>query len=407
MQTTNTTGRKRKIIHMDLDAFFCAVEELKNPALSGKCFAVGGSPDQRGVIASCSYAARRYGVHSAMPTAQAIKLCPKLILVSSRHDEYSQISSSVMAILAELTPVMEQVSIDEAFLEVTDLADSGEIIAKNLQYKIKEQTGLSASFGVNSNKLVAKIANDFGKKQSRGDTYPGAIQVVEFGKEAEFMAPLPVAMLWGVGPKTTQRLGNIGVKTIGDLAKLSENSLVELFGKNGVFLRQRAMGIDDSDVESYEETKSISQEVTFNRDIVDVEVLLAEIKEISEKLGYKLRSKKLLAQSVRVKFRYYDFRTFTRQKKLSQPVNQDGIIYDAASQILTQNWDLLTPVRLIGVGVSQLSDETFQLSLWETDEARERKLLTVIDTLKVKYGRDIIRKASRMKKGENNQEDID
>ncbi len=407
MKRANLSSRIRKIIHMDLDAFFCAVEELNNPALKDKPFAVGGNPDQRGVIASCSYAARRYGVRSAMPTAQAIKLCPRLILVSSRHGEYSQISRSVMAILADLTPLMEQVSIDEAFLDVTDMAMPGYQIAHDLQIQIMEKTRLSASFGVASSKLVAKIANDFGKKQSKGISYPGAIRVVEPGFEADFMAPLPVAMLWGVGPKTADRLNNVGVKTIGQLASLSEQTLIELFGKNGGFLMRHALGIDTSEVEAYDEVKSISQEVTFNRDVVDQDVLLSEIKVICEKLGFRLRSKKLIAQSVRVKFRYYDFRTFTRQKKLGQPFNQDGIIYDQACQIFSQNWDLHTPLRLIGVGVTHLSPETIQLSLWETEDVKERKLLSVIDSLKMKYGRDIIQKASRMKKGQKNEGNYD
>jgi DNA polymerase-4 len=393
--------RYRKIIHMDLDAFFCAVEELKNPALENKPFAVGGSPTGRGVIASCSYAARRFGVHSAMPTAQALRLCPQLILVSSAHREYSQKSKSVMKILADLTPLMEQISVDEAFLDVSDLPQEIAEIAANLQKRIALETGLPASFGLASNKLVAKIANDFGKKQKGGNSYPRAIQFVKPGHEAEFLAPLAVDMLWGVGPKTALRLKVNGVNTVGDLARASDELLKKHFGNMGQFLKRNALGIDNRPVEGYGDMKSISQEMTFDQDVSDPEVLLHEIKRISEKLGFRLRRNQRMAYVVRIKLRYGNFKTITRQATSLQAMDQDRIIFEQARQLLLSHWDQRTPIRLIGVGVSQFLEGERQLSLWGTNEDKESKLLKVVDSLKDKYGMDVIKKGSSLSKERN------
>jgi DNA polymerase-4 len=211
----------RKILHLDLDAFFCAVEEQRNPDLAGKPFAVGGRPEERGVVASCSYPARLYGVHSAMPMARARRLCPGLMIISSRHSVYSQVSRQVMERLHRLSPLVEQVSIDEAFLDVSDLLDTGEEIARRLQQEIKAELSLPCSIGIASNKLVAKIANDVGKAANRSGKPPNAITNIPVGQEAEFLAPLPVERLWGVGPKTAERLFRIGIRLIGDLARCS------------------------------------------------------------------------------------------------------------------------------------------------------------------------------------------
>lgn len=388
----------RKIIHMDLDAFFCAVEELKNPALKNKPFAVGGSPTGRGVIASCSYAARKVGVHSAMPTAQALRLCPELILVSSRHREYAQKSNAVMQILADLTPLMEQISVDEAFLDVSDLPENSFSIALELQKKIDRETGLPASFGVASNKLVAKIANDFGKKQKGGNSYPRAIQIVYPGKEAEFLAPLAIEMLWGVGPKTAEKLKINGIKTIGDLAGVSEDFLLNHFGKNGKFIKNNALGIDLRPVESYSEMKSVSQEMTFSQDVTDLDVILGELRSISEKLGTRLRKKELMAYTVHIKIRYFNFTTLTRQITLPGPFDQDGIIFEQSKNLFLKHWKNQTPIRLIGIAVSNFSSGERQLSLWDTNEEKESKLLRVVDSLKSKYGNEVIKKGSSIQK---------
>ncbi|MBI4771414.1 MAG: DNA polymerase IV, partial [Chloroflexi bacterium] len=204
----------RKILHLDLDAFFCAVEEQRDPALRGQAFAVGGRPEARGVVASCSYAARRFGVRSAMPMARAVKLCSGLIIVPSRHKVYSDVSRQVMERLYDLTPLVEQISIDEAFLDVSDLPESGEALARRLQATMRDELRLPCSLGVATNKLVAKIASDVGKAAARTGAPPNAILVVPPGEEAAFLAPLPAAALWGVGPKTATRLAGLGIHTI-------------------------------------------------------------------------------------------------------------------------------------------------------------------------------------------------
>lgn len=245
----------RKILHLDLDAFFCAVEELYNPSLAGKPFAVGGSPDARGVVASCSYAARKFGVHSAMPMSQAVSVCPQLIIVKSHHRQYSKISEQVMKQIHALTPLVEQISIDEFFFDVSDLPEPGELIAKNLQSSIRRLYGLPSSIGVATNKLVAKIANDFGKASYTGDYPPNAITVVPMGHEFEFLAPLPVNALWGVGAKTAEKLIKLGINTIGDLANIPDIELTELFGKHGSKFAVRAKGIDNRPISTNHEIK--------------------------------------------------------------------------------------------------------------------------------------------------------
>src|SRR5215510_2160649 len=241
----------RTILHLDLDAFFCAVEETRNPDLRGKAFAVGGTPDERGVVASCSYAARRNGVRSAMPMSQALRLSPGLIIVPSRHHLYSQVSKQVMSILHDVTGLVEQISIDEAFLDISDLKDEPERLARGLQTRIRDEQKLPCSIGIASNKMVAKIATEVGKaialKQIKAQGLaepPNAMTVVGYGEEAAFLSPLPADMLWGVGPKTSKRLSELGIHTIGDIAKWPESELIRLFGENGRDLSRHAKGID-------------------------------------------------------------------------------------------------------------------------------------------------------------------
>ncbi|MGB5052369.1 MAG: DNA polymerase IV, partial [Caldilineaceae bacterium] len=234
----------RKILHFDLDAFFCAVEEQHNPALVGLAFAVGGRPEQRGVVASCSYPARMLGVHSAMPMSQALRLCPHLVIVDSRMGNYGQVSRQVMALLHDLTPLVEQLSIDEAFLDVSSRPQPAFSLAQGLQRRVQEELGLPSSLGAATNKLVAKIATDVGKASVRSGSYPRSIQVVPPGEEAAFLAPLPVDALWGVGPKTAEKLTALGIHSIGDIARWPAADLARRFGKNGADLHRRAQGLD-------------------------------------------------------------------------------------------------------------------------------------------------------------------
>ena len=386
----------RKIIHLDLDAFFCAVEELRDPSLRGKAFAVGGHPETRGVVSSCSYAARRFGVHSAMPMAQAIRTCPGLVVVYPRHGAYGEMSKRVIGYIDQLTPLVEQVSIDEAFMDVSDLPEPGRIIAERLQSTINRELKLPCSLGVATNKLVAKIATDTGKIARRGSSPPNAITVVPPGEEAIFLAPLPARALWGIGPKTEARLAELGIHTIGDLASEPDAFLLEEFGKYGPDLARRARGIDDSPVYNSHTIKSISQETTFERDINDRELLQRTLKDLSETVGRRLRKSHLSATTVRLKLRWSNFKTLTRQTTLNQPTDQDGVIFDGVLYLFEQVWPGELPVRLLGVGTSGLSNLSRQLSLWDGGLEKEHRLLEAVDTLRQRFGTGVIQRGSHL-----------
>lgn len=402
-----TGSLPRTIIHLDLDAFFCAVEELNNPGLRGRAFAVGGKPEERGVVASCSYAARSLGIRSAMPMARAVKLCPDLLIISSHHGNYSKISQQVMERIRRLTPLVEQVSIDEAFLDATGLPPDGPQVARTLQANIREELGLPSSLGVATNKLVAKIATDVGKASARRNSntrelagigsqslssYPNAITVVPFGQEAEFLAPLPVDMLWGVGPKTAARLSDLGVTTIGDLAQYPVSELKRVFGKIGVEISSHARGLDDSPIITQYETKSISQETTFARDVRSEQVLHQTLLELSNRVGRRLRQAELQGTTVKIKLRWPDFTTLTRQVTLAQPTDQESQIFAVSLQLFSQVWKPGKAVRLLGVGVSGLGPVIRQLSLWDETYEREHRLNVAIDSLWEKFGPGIIQR---------------
>jgi DNA polymerase-4 len=387
----------RKILHIDLDAFFCSVEENNNPELRGKPFAVGGRPDQRGVVASCSYAARKFGIRSAMPMVRAIKLCPELIIVSGRHGEYGKISQKVMDYLGSLTPLIEQVSIDEAFLDLSDLPESGESLARTIQKTIQDQFQLPCSIGVATNKLVAKIATDAGKASNRSSHSPQAITVVTPGQEADFLAPLPTQALWGIGPKTAARLEIIGIHTIGDIKNLSRHDLIEHLGKFGLELEKRALGIDDSPIHISHEIKSVSNETTFAHDISEVQTLYETLHWLSESVGRRLRKHNLKGTTVKLKLRLHDFTTLTRQETLLHPTNDDGEIYTSAKNLFNKTWEKGKPVRLLGVGVSQFSKPVNQLGLWDMPKQIDASLMNAVDTLRERYGKNSIIRASDLK----------
>lgn len=385
----------RKIIHLDLDAFFCAVEELRDPSLAGKPFAVGGRPDERGVVASCSYAARHFGVHSAMAMSQAVKLCPGLLIVPARHSAYGEVSRQVMARLHRLAPLVEQISIDEAFLDVTDLPEPADELARRLQTTIREELGLPCSLGVATNKLVAKIANNVGKAAARGGGSPNAITVAPPGQEAAFLAPLPAIELWGVGPKTAERLASLGIHTIGELAAWPAADLAKRFGKHGQELSQHARGIDDRPIVTHYERKSISQETTFTRDVRDASLLHKTLRQQAEDVSQILRRKQLFGATVKLKLRWSDFTTLTRQSTLTPPTSSVDEIYATALKLLTQAWDG-RPVRLIGVGVSGLSSGLRQMTLWDAPDEREEKLFATLRTLRARFGDNVVRRASEL-----------
>ena len=387
-----------KIIHIDLDAFFCAVEELRQPALKGQPFAVGGRPDQRGVVSSCSYPARKFGIHSAMPMAKAKQLYPQLIVVTANHKSYKEASRRVMEIFGRFTPLVEQISIDEAFLDVSDLPQPGLEIAHTLRAIVNHETGLPCSLGVASNKLVAKIATDTAKKRHTGIGYPNAIQEVPPGSEAAFLVDLPVSALWGVGPKMGAALMALGIKTIGSLTAAPEKLLVERFGKNGYNLARHARGIDDRPVVTSHDIKSISEEVTFDRDIAEQEALLRTLRSLSEGVSKRLRKDSLMGVKVRLKLRWPDFTTLSRQLTLSQPIDQENLIFESVKDLFFKVWVPGKEVRLLGVGISGLAKEARQLSLWDSPDTRENRLLEALEQLHQKFGDHSIQRGYNLKK---------
>ena len=389
----------RTILHLDLDAFFCAVEETRNPELRGKAFAVGGKPEERGVVSSCSYAARRDGVRSAMPMSQAIRLSRGLIIVPARHRLYGEVSRQVMAILHTVTGLVEQISIDEAFLDISGIKDGPERLARGLQTRIRDELQLPCSIGIASNKMVAKIATEVGKaialrriKAQGLAEPPNAVTVVGYGEEAAFLNPLPADMLWGVGPKTSKRLSELGIHTIGDIAKWPESEMIRLFGENGRELSRHSRGMDERPIETERETKSISQEITFSRDVRDDKLLQKTLIEMSAEVAKQLRKNNLAGKTIKLKMRWPDFTTLTRQTTLNNPTDQEDEIAQAALDLLKAVRKPNQAVRLIGVGVSGLGAPIRQLGLWDVDNEKSRKLQEAVDALQEKFGRDVIRK---------------
>ncbi|MGB4594989.1 MAG: DNA polymerase IV [Anaerolineaceae bacterium] len=388
--------RPRKILHLDLDAFFASVEELLDPSLIGVAFAVGGSSTGRGVITSPSYAARAYGVRSAMPAGKALSLCPGLRLVRGSYHRYSDYSDKVMSILQDVSPLVEQVSVDEAFVDVSDLPQPIKDICVELQTRVFRETGLPCSIGAATNKLVAKVANDYGKTSVKTGKAPRKITIVALGWEAEFLAPLDIQALWGIGPKTAEHLRARGFSTIGQIANLTDEELKLYFGTHGESMRDHARGIDNSTVHTYGELKSVSNEITFHEDSAELDFLLNKLRYLSDKVGYRLRKKNLAGSVVSIKLRYSDFTTLTRQQSLKNLTDLDDEIFACAKKLLIDNLTSGREVRLIGVGVSNLNEPTRQLSMFEPDLDRKEDLAAAIDKLKDRYGKDVIKRASSL-----------
>ena len=386
---------ERCIIHLDLDAFFASVEELRDPSIVGQPIIVGGDPRERGVVASASYAARTFGVHSAMPMAQALRLCPHAVVRHGHYSDYSSYSRRVMAILGEYTPLMEQISIDEAFLDVTGsgaLFGPPENLARTIQQRIKDEVGLPSSLGVAGNKLVAKIASARAK--------PCGVLVVPCGQEASFLAPLPIERLWGVGKVTSQLLRSNGVSTIGDLARLPLPALQRLFGHGAESMRRRAVGIDDRLVSPESRHKSVSQERTFARDVGSLDELLRCLLKMSDEVSSQLRREGEYARVVVLKMRYPDFTTITRRITLDQPTDLAEVLYDQAGRLLRRELGPGVKLRLIGVGAAGLTRGT-QLTLFETQTEQLSRLSQAVDDIRRRYGNDSIRRASFLEGAED------
>ncbi len=348
----------RAIVHLDLDAFYAAVEVLENPELAGKPVLIGGRPTGRGVVLTASYPARVFGARSAMPMYRALQLCPQAVIVPPRHRLYGEYSRQVMAILRDACPLVEQMSIDEAYMDLSEQIDEWEDVvplAEELQTRVREETGLSASLGVASNKLVAKVASDQHK--------PSGLTVVRPGEEEVFLAPLPVRVLWGIGPVTAGKLAEMGVSTVGELAQLPAEDLDLRFGRQGAAMARQARGQDRRRIVTERDPKSLSQERTFRRDLTEKIALKEHLWKMSQKVGAQLKRRNLAAGTVGIKLRYADFSTFSRQMSLSVPTNDEQEIYRAALVLLERNWEHGRAVRLLGVASRHLKAPAGQLPL--------------------------------------------
>ena len=343
----------RHVIHADLDAFYATVEQLDNPELRGKPVLVGGRPENRGVVATASYEARPFGVRSAMPMRTALRLCPQGIIVPPRFTRYRELSRQVMDIFSDFTELVEPLSLDEAYLDISAAVDEAQGrwplgVALELKRRVKDETGLTVSVGVSVSKSVSKIASDLGK--------PDGLVVVPPGDQAMFLAPLPVGKLWGIGPKTAERLNADGVDTIGKLAEQSPEWFTRVFGQRAEAVRLRAAGLDDEPVHTERVTKSVSSETTFPDDLGDTEELRRVLAELADGVAGSLERKELQGRTVTVKMRLADFTTFSRQSTLPTPSNDAAPIRDTAWRLLSAE---LTPgrsFRLLGVGVSNFAD---------------------------------------------------
>ena len=381
-------GRQRWVIHADLDAFFAAAEVLRRPELAGQAVVVGGSPEGRGVVAAASYPARAFGVRSAMPMAEALRLCPDLVIVSGDHRYYRELSGQFRDILDAFSPLVEVVSIDEAYLDASDsdrLFGGAEALARELKRRVRDEIGLAVSLGVAGNKLVAKIASDLDK--------PDGLRVVQPGQEAATFAPLPIERLPGIGPKSARQLRESGIRTLGELANAPDVLLRAVAGNDAERLRARARGVDDRPVRpewDREPQKSIGHEETFGRDLRGLRELDASLYHLSEETGAELRRKGLTGTTVTLKLRYNDFTTITRQQSLSKATDAHQEIHRLAQTLLTRALaERDSPVRLLGVRMSGLASAR-QLSLFDDVDDRTRKLNAAIDQLTAKGGKRLV-----------------
>ncbi len=388
----------RTILHVDMDAFYASVEQRDRPELRGRPVIVGSDPKEgkgRGIVATCSYEARKFGVHSAQPISKAWKLCPQGIYVRPDMEKYARVSGLIMDIFGDFTDLIEQVSVDEAFLDVTGsekLFGDGPTIARKIKTRIGHELGLTASVGVAASKFIAKVASDLEK--------PDGLVIVRPGGEKEFLSPLPIRRLWGVGPKTEEDLKRAGLQRIGQIADLSHSELAVRLGKTGAHLWQLANGIDDRPVVSAEGFKSIGHEITFDKDTSDAGLLHATLLALSEKVAQRLRANQTRARTITVKFREADFSTFTRRITLNPSVNTAEEIFPVADKLLQSLWREGLLVRLIGIYSSNLEVETIgkQMSLLDQPSPKNQKLASAMDSITQRFGGKAITRAALVHK---------
>ncbi|SDD97373.1 DNA polymerase IV [Sporomusa acidovorans] len=380
---------QRWIIHVDMDAFFAAVEQRDNPQLRG-CPVIIGGTGTRGVVSTASYEARKYGVHSAMSTLEARRRCPQGIFLATDHAKYSKVSSELLRIFSEYSPLVEPLSLDEAFLDVTGmegLFTSPVDIAVTIKKRIQTELALTASAGVAPNKFLAKLASDMNK--------PDGLMVIRPDEIDRILADIPVSRLWGVGKNTTEILLKIGLKTIGQVAAADPSLLVKYCGQFGHTLHQLANGQDDRQVESDCQPKSIGKETTFSTDLFGIEELKTELWAQVEKVGWRLRRQGLSGRTVTVKVRFASFRTTTRSHTLGVAVNLDESIYHVAEELLGRV-SLNEGVRLLGVAVSGLVTSGSQLSLFEQEDKKAEAVAKAVDKLKERFGEGTVMRGPTM-----------
>ena len=372
------------IAHFDLDSFFASVEVLNDPSLKGKPVIVGGA--ERGVVAACSYEARKFGIHSAMPSNQAKRLCPQAIFVKGTYAEYSRYSRWVTEIIAAKAPLFEKASVDEFYLDLTGMDKYFNPLqwTIDLRQQIINETRLPISFGLANNKMVAKMATNEAK--------PNGYLQVPFGKEKEFLAPLDVNKIPGVGEQTEQILKHMGINIIADIHKSSIDELENRIGKWGVDLWNKAQGIHTSQVAPYHEAKSISTENTFNENVTDQKFIMSEIVRMTEKIAYELRQEEKVAGCIAVKIRYPDFETTSRQTTIPYTAAEDEMI-PVVKDLFHKLYKNGTPVRLLGVRLSELTNNAVQTNLF-TDKEKKTDLYKAIDNVKNRFGKSSVHRAS-------------
>ena len=381
------------ILHCDMDAYYTSVEERDNPRLAGKPVVVGGTAERRGVVAAANYVARTYGIHSAMPAVTARRLCPDAVFLPVRMDHYAGVSRQIREIFEQFTPLVEPLSLDEAFLDVTgseSLFGSAAEIARQIKQLIRDEVQLVASVGVAPNKFLAKIASDLQK--------PDALVVVDSDGVQKFLDPLPVGRLWGVGKVTGKAFDRLGICTIGQLRGLRVETLKELFGAAGEHYWQLAHGIDDRRVVPDREAKSISHETTFEADIDEMEVLRAWLLELVEQVARRLRRQNLKARTVELKVRFADFHTISRSITLPEPTCITQELWQAGLELLTSRLPPKhLPVRLLGMGVSGLESKESQGVLFDREEQqKQRQLDEVADRIHERFGGAALGRASNL-----------
>lgn len=381
--------QKKYIAHIDLDCFFVSVERIKDPSLIGKPVAVGGT-GRRGVISSASYEARKFGVRSAMPSGQALDLCPGLIVVRGSHGEYGRISKKLYEFLCDYAPVVQQASIDEMYMDFTgceklynnDLPG----LMRTLQALVKKEFSLPCTIALSSNKVISKIAT--------GCVKPEGCITIEHMLEKEFLAPLDINVIPGVGKKTEMELRKYDINHIRDIQKLSRQTVVDILGDHGAYFHRVAMGIGSDILEVEWKRKSISSENTFSKDTSNTEDLLRYLYDLTESVCYSTRRYGWKGKTVKLKLRYSDFSTISRNSTLKEPTNDDKVVFEAVKGMFSKAYNRKMPVRLLGVGLTQFSESIDEpMSLFPADEKRTQ-VLSAVDKLKKKFGDDAIHTGS-------------